>query len=150
MSRFIDYMTVPNKRNYRCIYNPNPNFIPDCTGRNTSTGTIESSTNNSGSNNTPQSTPTPTILPNITKQFTLYENMLPITIPSTVDPLNTNKKYDPSDYSSIKQYFLKPDEYNYNDLSNTNTWPGFKNAISKCTELENCYAVIVQSDFSGI
>ena len=140
MNRFIDYLTVRNKNNYTCTYNPNPNFKPDCTGTSTSSNTTGGSTK----------APVATLLPKITKNFTLYKNMLPITIPSTVDPLNTKQKYDPSDYSSIKQYFLKPDEYNYNDLSNTTTWDGFKKAISKCTELENCYAVIVQSDFSGI
>jgi len=138
---FIEYMPyVYKQNNYRCTYNPNPNFKPDCTGTNSTSSTITSGGNTKA--------PVATTLPNITKEFTLYKNMLPITIPSTVDPMKDSYKSDPD--PSVKQFFLRPDEYKYSDLSNTNTWDDFKKALSKCIELENCYAVVVQSDFSGI
>ena len=155
MSNFINYIPVSN--NYTCKYNPNPNIKQDCNG-----GIKTSSTSTSGGNNTP----TPTILPNITKQFTLHRNKLPITIPSTVNPMK-DSNYKPEPDSKVSRYWI-PITPAYSDNSviydNTGTarkqtditkWDGFNAAISKCIELDgtngkkNCYAVSVQSDFAG-
>jgi len=160
MSNFIDYIPVTN---YSCTYNPNPNYTPDCTGTKTTTTTTTttSGTNTSGGNNTP----TGTILPNITKQFTLYQNKLPITIPSTVNPMKDSNYKSDSD-PNVKDYWLPTPPYSDNSVIYDNSgnarkqtditkWGGFNNAISKCIELDgtngkkNCYAVSVQSDFIG-
>jgi hypothetical protein len=154
MSSFISY--IPASNPYSCILNPNPGYTRDCKGT-----TKSSSSSNSGGG--PSTTP----LPSLQKQFTLYKNMLPITIPSTISPTDSDftKNYPDKD---VANYWISGNEIpsiGYNgDITNDGSgiitdiskWTFFNQALSKCIELDgtngkpNCYAVVVQSDFQGI
>ena len=159
-TNFIDYMPSDFRSgSYSCTFNPNKGYVVDCDGKTTSS---------SSSGSTPPAT---TPLPNITKSFTLYKNQLPITIPSTADPLK-DPKYVPGEDKKAESYWLSGSgipSSGYSDYStyfddsgnqilqgDKTKWTGFLGALSKCIELDgtngkpNCYAVSVQSDFTGV
>ena len=157
----LNFMPYQFKGDYNCTFNPNPNYNKDCIG---------TSTSSQSSSSIPGAT-TPTPLPNITNSFKLYYNQLPITIPSTLDPL-TNSKYKPGEDTDVDSYWINHSSIpssGYSDLSvyyddngnehlqtDPTKWTGFNSALSKCIELDgkngkpNCYAVAIQSDLSGI
>jgi hypothetical protein len=156
----------------------------------------------------PSIPPSPPPPPPVTKLFSLFENMLPITIPSRVNPNDGTGNYlqanlyngDPSvDSYWLSEPSIPKEGYSDNNLyfdPNKNHrqtslplpgWTGFYSALSKCIELDgsayplcpsstpsptgtpsptvpagppcstptkpvykpNCYAVSVQSDFTG-
>ena len=160
MSNYISY--IPNKftNPVTCIYNPNPGYTQNCVG-----GIAPNRPTVSGSG---APAATPTLLNNISNQFTLYRNMLPITIPARETPL-TDPNYSWEDSSISGSWLTGSNIKDYNDSSsylddNGNEhlqndwtkWQGFIDALSKCIELDgtngkkNCYAVSIQSDFTGV
>jgi hypothetical protein len=166
MSSIIDFIPNAFRSTYNCTFNPNRGYITDCVGNRTNSSSTISGTGLSSSG----ATAAPPPLPNITKKFTLYKNQLPITIPSKANPL-TDGKYvpgedkgvnaywitegiPPSGYSDVSSYY--DDEGNQVLETNASKWTGFLSALSKCIELDgtngkqNCYAVAVQSDFTGV
>ena len=161
----LSFMPHQFKGDYNCTFNPNPNYKTDCIGN--STSSQSSSTRTGAQPGAPPTTP----LPNITNSFKLYYNQLPITIPSNVDPLK-DSKYTPGEDKNVDTYWIKHSSIpsgGYSDLSvyyddngnehlltDPTKWTGFNSALSKCIEFDgkngkpNCYAIAIQSDFSGI
>jgi len=167
MSNYIGYIPRKFTNNpISCIYNPNPGYTQNCNG-----GIASNRFTSSGSSTSTPSPPSPpvVILNNITSQFTLYRNMLPISIPSSASPL-TDPNYSWEDSTVSRSWLTDPSIKNpYSDSSsylddNGNEhlqndwtkWQGFIDALSKCIELDgtngkkNCYAISVQSDFTGV
>ena len=168
MSNYIGYIPRKFTNNpITCIYNPNPGYTQNCNG-----GVAPNRPTISGGGTSPPSPPPPPpppLLNKITSQFTLYRNMLPISIPSSASPL-TDPNYSWEDSTVSKSWLTDPSIKNpYSDSSsylddNGNEhlqndwtkWQGFIDALSKCIELDgtngkkNCYAISVQSDFTGV
>jgi hypothetical protein len=95
---------------------------------------------------TAESEPEPEPLPSILQSFTLYNWALPITIPSTLTTEKTMNGNPPD--QSVKNYWIQPPYVpspTYSDVhpdpnpANRGKpfhWTGFKQALSKCIELD--------------
>jgi hypothetical protein len=121
--------TLGTPSSYRPTYIPNyarePNLVPT---------------------NTNPNTPPPTLLQPILKSFTLYNWALPITIPSTLTADETTSGNPPD--PAVSNYWIQPpyvpsptfsDLYPDPDPTYKNQpfkWTGFKQALSKCIELD--------------
>ena len=167
----------------------------------------DTSSTPSTQSNTPSLTPSaPTYGPSISANFQLYQNMLPVTIPSVVDPIKDGTEYPKKiPDKSVANFWLSHPSIpkdGYSDIypdtnpslptsvaearasvfgggksappTDASKWKGLKAAMSKCIELDgsyyppattltpspskdaypnrkpNCYAISVQSDFTGI
>jgi len=102
--------TVGPRKPFPCTFNPNPGYAQDCIGATTTASTT-------GTSGTP-----PPPIPSITKNYTLYSNMLPITIPSTVSPFNSSylQNNEFTGDKNISQYLLKEPSIptqGYSDIS---------------------------------
>jgi hypothetical protein len=131
---YQDFSSVfPKPRvNYPCTLNPNPGFTPDCIGLSQPTKSSDSP---------------PATLPSLEKTFTLYKWALPITIPSTIIADDTTKGNASPD-TRVSNFWIKPpyvSSSTYTDIypdpdptykGQPFRWNGFKEALSKCIELD--------------
>jgi hypothetical protein len=129
----------PSYNSYECILGTPSNYQPTYVANYAREPSVVPTDTN-------PNTPPPTLLPTVLKSFTLNKWALPITIPSNLtaddttsgnppDPAVTNNWIQPpyAPYPTFSDLYPDPDPTHKGQPFK---WPGFKEALSKCIELD--------------